>query len=83
MRMDHDFPIDQFIAEASTLRRVDRITAAMWVAVHKMRMQNARVRFMHPRDQAMRLEADFGVDAMRTTRVEDACEGRTRRRRGA
>jgi hypothetical protein len=72
MRVDHNFPIDQFIAEASTLRWFDGITAGMRVSVHKVRIQDAHVRLMHPRYQAMRLELDFGVDPMRTSRVEQA-----------
>lgn len=71
MRMDHDFPIDQFIAEAPTLRWFDGITAGMRIPVHEVRMQNAHVRRMHLRYQAMRREPDFGVNAMRASRVEN------------
>jgi hypothetical protein len=32
MGMDHDFPIDQFIAEASTPRWFNSITTAVWIS---------------------------------------------------
>jgi hypothetical protein len=39
--MDHDFAIDQFITEASTLRRFDGITTAVRIPVHEVRAQDA------------------------------------------
>ncbi|GLQ46033.1 hypothetical protein GCM10007862_10840 [Dyella lipolytica] len=72
MRVDHDLTIHQFIAKASTLRWFDGITAGVRIPVHEMRMQNAHVRLMHLRYQAMRLEPDFGVNAMRASRVENS-----------
>ncbi|HUB89146.1 MAG TPA: hypothetical protein VMA74_05380 [Dyella sp.] len=77
--MDHDFPIDQLIAEASTLRGFDGITTAMWIALHEVRAQDAQVRPVHPRGQVARLELDFGVNTMWTARMEDPCKYRARR----
>lgn len=70
MRTDHDFSIDQLIAEAPTLRRLDGVAADMRIAVHEMRMKHAHVGFMHARGQAVRLELDVGVDPARPTGVE-------------
>jgi len=83
MRMNHDFPIDQLIAEASALRRFDGIAASVRIPVHEVGMQHADVRPMHLGDQAMRLEPDFGVNAVRTACVQNAIEERSRRCRCA
>ena len=83
MRTDHDFPVDQFIAEASTLRRLDGVSAGVRITVHEAGMQDTQVRPMHLRDQAMWLKPDFGVNPMGTSGVQDAIEERGGRRRRA
>ena len=83
MRTDHDFPVDQFIAEASTLRRLDGVSAGVRITMHEAGMQDTQVRPMHLRDQAMWLKPDFGVNPMRTSGVEDSIEERGRSRRRA
>jgi len=83
MRTDHDFPVDQFIAETSTLRRLDGVSAGVRITVHEVGMQDTRVRPMHLRDQAMWLEPDFGVNPMGTSGVEDSIEKRGRSSRCA
>lgn len=50
----------------------------MWIAVHEMGMQNTRMRPVHLRDYAMWLEADFGVNAVWTSGVEDTIKERRR-----
>lgn len=46
--------------------------------MHEVRTQDAHLRRMHPRYQAMRLEADVGVDAMWSARLEDPSKCRAR-----
>jgi hypothetical protein len=74
MRTDHDFSVDQFIAEAPALRRLDDIAAGVRIPMHEMSVQDAHVRLMYLRYQAMWLEPDFGVNAMRAFRVQDSSE---------
>jgi hypothetical protein len=76
--MGHDFSVDQFIAEASTLRWLDCIAAGVRIPVHEMSMQDAQVRLMHLRDQAMGLEPDFGVNPMRASGMEDSAKAMAR-----
>ena len=52
MRVDHNFPVNQFIAKMSALRRFDRVMAGVRITVHKVGMQDADVRSVHLRDQA-------------------------------
>jgi len=81
--MNHDFPVNQFIAQASALRRIDGVVAGVWIAVHEMSMQNTGMRPVHLRDYAMWLEPDVGVDPVWTSSMEDAIKERRRSRRGA
>ena len=74
MRTDHNFPVDKFIAEASTLRRLDGVSAGVRITVHEAGMQDTQVRPMHLHDQAMWLKPDFGVNPMGTSGVEDSIE---------
>lgn len=83
MRMDHDFSIDQFIAEAAAFRWVDRIAAGVRVSMHKAGTQYAHVRLVHAHDEAMGLEPDLRVDPLGTTCVKDSREDRRWRRLGA
>ncbi len=78
MRVDHDFPVDQFVAEASTPMRLDGVSAGVRITVHEAGMQDTHVRPMHLHDQAMWLEPDFGVNPVGTSGVEDAIEEKGR-----
>lgn len=69
--MDHDFPIDQFIAKAAALRRFDGVAAGMRIPMYEVSLQDTHVGLVHSRYQAMGLEPDFGVHAMRASRVKN------------
>jgi hypothetical protein len=81
--MDNDFPADQLIAEATTLRCLDGVAAGVRIPVHQMGMQDAHVGLMHLRDQAVWRKADIGVNPVRAPSMEDTFEKRARGVRGA
>jgi hypothetical protein len=81
--MDNNFSVDELVAEASAVGWFDGVAAAVWVAVHEVRMQDTHVRRVHLRHQAMRLEPDFGVNPMRASRMKDPSEERGWRLRRA
>jgi len=81
MRVNHDFPIDQFVAKASALRWFDGVAADVRITVDQVSMQDTDVEPMDLRNQAMWLEPDVGVDPMGTSGVEDAIKKRSWSRR--
>lgn len=83
MRVDHDFPVNQFIAKPPAGGRFDGIAATVRIPMHEMGMQNAHVRLMHLRNQAMGLEPDFCVNPMWASGVKDSPEEMARGVRGA
>jgi hypothetical protein len=74
--MNDDFTINEFIAKAPTLGRIDGVVAGVRIPVHEAGVQDAHVRLMHPRLQVMRPESDFRVNPLRPPGVENPAEDR-------
>lgn len=74
MRVDHNFPVNQLIAETTAGGWLNGIAAAVWIPMHEMRVQDAQVRLMHLCDQAMGLEPNFRVNAMWPASAENPSE---------
>jgi hypothetical protein len=83
MRSNHNFPINQFIAKVSALRRFDCVVAGVRITVHQAGMQDTDMRSMYLGNQAMWFETDFGVNDMGTSRVEHPIKERSLSRRCA